>query len=353
MVPVRLTMRDANFLHSFSKLSSYRLLCLFRDTFHYRDLPDYRHSLSYARAPMVYLLPLFTVMIWGGNAIVNKMAASAIEPSAMSFYRWLIALVILTPFCLPAVVKQRHIIRPYLLKLACLALLGMVLNQSLGYYAGLTTTASNMALILSLVPLLSIFLSVPLLGKSISKLSIVGGLIALSGLAFMLGHGDATFFIHQDIKQGDGLMLLAALIYAAYCVLLKRWKMPFNSLTLVYMQGFFSVIMLVPLWLSSEQLLPSRESLPLIAYAGIAASIFAPLMWVKAIDLIGADSSAMFMNLMPVVSVVLASTMLGEAIHLYHIIGGALVLFGVILSQIKTGRKGHRFTQTLPTNAIK
>ncbi len=98
---------------------------------------------------MVYLLPFFTVMIWGGNSIVNKMAASAIEPSAMSFYRWFVAMVLLTPFCLPAVIKQRHVIRPYLAKLAFLALLGMVLNQSLGYYAGLTTTASNMALITS------------------------------------------------------------------------------------------------------------------------------------------------------------------------------------------------------------
>ncbi|ENQ8745804.1 DMT family transporter [Vibrio parahaemolyticus] len=288
---------------------------------------------------MVYLLPFFTVMIWGGNSIVNKMAASTIEPSAMSFYRWFVAMVLLTPFCLPAVIKQRHVIRPYLTKLAFLALLGMVLNQSLGYYAGLTTTASNMALITSLVPLISVFLSVPLLGKSVSMLSIVGGVISLGGLAFMLGHGDATYFLHQDMTQGDSLMLLAALVYAAYCVLLKRWKMPFNSLTLVYMQGFFSVIMLTPLWLSSEQLLPSQEALPLIAYAGIAASIFAPLMWVKAIDLIGADSSAMFMNLMPVVSVALASTLLGEEIHVYHIIGGLMVISGVILSQIKVRKK--------------
>ncbi|EHH1109382.1 DMT family transporter [Vibrio parahaemolyticus] len=288
---------------------------------------------------MVYLLPFFTVMIWGGNSIVNKMAASTIEPSAMSFYRWFVAMVLLTPFCLPAVIKQRHVIRPYLTKLAFLALLGMVLNQSLGYYAGLTTTASNMALITSLVPLISVFLSVPLLGKSVSMLSIVGGVISLGGLAFMLGHGDVTYFLHQDMTQGDSLMLLAALVYAAYCVLLKRWKMPFNSLTLVYMQGFFSVIMLTPLWLSSEQLLPSQEALPLIAYAGIAASIFAPLMWVKAIDLIGADSSAMFMNLMPVVSVALASTLLGEGIHVYHIIGGLMVISGVILSQIKVRKK--------------
>ncbi|EGQ9166214.1 DMT family transporter [Vibrio parahaemolyticus] len=288
---------------------------------------------------MVYLLPFFTVMIWGGNSIVNKMAASTIEPSAMSFYRWFVAMVLLTPFCLPAVIKQRHEIRPYLTKLAFLALLGMVLNQSLGYYAGLTTTASNMALITSLVPLISVFLSVPLLGKSVSMLSIVGGVISLGGLAFMLGHGDVTYFLHQDMTQGDSLMLLAALVYAAYCVLLKRWKMPFNSLTLVYMQGFFSVIMLTPLWLSSEQLLPSQEALPLIAYAGIAASIFAPLMWVKAIDLIGADSSAMFMNLMPVISVALASTLLGEEIHVYHIIGGLMVISGVILSQIKVRKK--------------
>ncbi len=288
---------------------------------------------------MVYLLPFFTVMIWGGNSIVNKMAASTIEPSAMSFYRWFVAMVLLTPFCLPAVIKQRHVIRPYLTKLAFLALLGMVLNQSLGYYAGLTTTASNMALITSLVPLISVFLSVPLLSKSVSMLSIVGGVISLGGLAFMLGHGDVTYFLHQDMTQGDSLMLLAALVYAAYCVLLKRWKMPFNSLTLVYMQGFFSVIMLTPQWLSSEQLLPSQEALPLIAYAGIAASIFAPLMWVKAIDLIGADSSAMFMNLMPVVSVALASTLLGEEIHVYHIIGGLMVISGVILSQIKVRKK--------------
>ncbi|EHK0034396.1 DMT family transporter [Vibrio parahaemolyticus] len=300
---------------------------------------------------MFYLLPFFTVMIWGGNSIVNKMAASTIEPSAMSFYRWFVAMVLLTPFCLPAVIKQRHVIRPYLTKLAFLALLGMVLNQSLGYYAGLTTTASNMALITSLVPLISVFLSVPLLGKSVSMLSIVGGVISLGGLAFMLGHGDVTYFLHQDMTQGDSLMLLAALVYAAYCVLLKRWKMPFNSLTLVYMQGFFSIIMLTPLWLSSEQLLPSQEALPLIAYAGIAASIFAPLMWVKAIDLIGADSSAMFMNLMPVVSVALASTLLGEEIHVYHIIGGLMVISGVILSQIKVRKKQTLAGQELPSTS--
>lgn len=45
------------------------------------------------------------------------------------------------------------------------------------------------------------------------------------------------------------------------------------------------------------------------------------------------------MNLMPVVSVALASTLLGEEIHVYHIIGGLMVISGVILSQIKVRKK--------------
>ncbi|MFA0231976.1 DMT family transporter, partial [Vibrio sp. 10N.261.45.A7] len=254
---------------------------------------------------MHYLLPFFTVCIWGANAIVNKLAASTIEPSAMSFYRWFFAMLILTPFCIRPVIKQWAVIKPNLSKLAFLGFLGMVLNQSLGYYAGLTTTASNMALITSLVPLISVFLSVPLLHKSISSLSIVGGVLSLSGLALMLGKGDPLFFMHQELTQGDGYMLIAAFVYASYCVLLKRWKMPISSWVVIYMQGLFAVAMLTPLWLTSEQLLPPQQAIPLIAYAAVAASILAPWMWVKAIDTIGADSSAMFMNLLPVVAIVL------------------------------------------------
>ncbi|MGY3571312.1 DMT family transporter [Vibrio paucivorans] len=287
---------------------------------------------------MVYLLPLFTVMIWGGNSIVNKLAASAIEPSSMSFYRWFVAMLILTPFCLPTFVKQWQVIKPYLSKLAFLAMLGMVLNQSLGYYAGLTTTASNMALITSLVPLLSVFLSVPLLGKRLAPLSIVGGVISLSGLAFMLGKGDVGFFLDKDMTQGDFLTILSASVYALYCVLLKRWKMPLSNWTLIYSQGLFAVAMLIPLWLSSDTLLPTQASLPLIAYASILGSIAAPWMWVKAIDLIGADSSAMFMNLLPVFAVTLAAILLGETIHSYHVLGGLMVISGVILSQFKLRR---------------
>lgn len=284
---------------------------------------------------MVYLLPLITVIIWAGNSIVNKMAATAIEPSAMSFYRWLVAMVILSPFCLPQAIKQRKVITKHIGKLAILAGLGMVLNQSLGYYAGLTTTASNMALITSLVPLLSVFLSVPLLGKAISPLSVVGGILSLSGLALMLGQGDVLFFMRQSVTQGDGLMVLAAVVYATYCVLLKRWQLPLSNWTMIYTQGVLAVLLLTPLWLTSEQLMPTQASLPLIAYAGVLASALTPWMWVTAIKKLGADSTAMFMNLLPVFALAMAAVLLDEVIDTYHLMGGLLVIGGVLLAQVK------------------
>ena len=46
----------------------------------------------------------------------------------------------------------------------------------------------------------------------------------------------------------------------------------------------------------------------------------------------------MFMNLLPVVSVTLAAWLLDERIHVYHLIGGLMVISGVILSQMKSRR---------------
>ncbi|MGB7997132.1 MAG: DMT family transporter, partial [Photobacterium halotolerans] len=178
---------------------------------------------------MIYLFPLLTVSIWAGNAIVNKLSYSVIDPGAIAFYRWFFAMLALTPFVITSVIRQWSNIKPHLSKLALLAFLGMVLNQSLGYFAAPTTTATNMALIMSLVPLMSMFLSVPILKQKLSPLAMVGAVLSLGGLVLMLSHGDPSQLLAQGINQGDGLLLLAAFVYALYCVLLKRWDMPLSN----------------------------------------------------------------------------------------------------------------------------
>ena len=90
---------------------------------------------------MFFLYPLFAVIIWSINSIVSKLSAGAIDPAAISFYRWLLALLVLTPFVLPGVWRARQVIKPHLWRLAILGLLGMVLYQSLAYYAAQSVSA--------------------------------------------------------------------------------------------------------------------------------------------------------------------------------------------------------------------
>ncbi len=63
---------------------------------------------------MFYLFPLLTVSIWAGNAIVNKLSISVIDPGAISFYRWFVAMSVLTPFVLGSVWRNWSTIRPYI-----------------------------------------------------------------------------------------------------------------------------------------------------------------------------------------------------------------------------------------------
>ena len=106
---------------------------------------------------MLYLFPLLAVFIWAGNSIVNKLSFGIIDPEAIAFYRWFFAMLLLTPFVAGRVWQKRRVILPLLPKFATLAMLGMVLNQSLAYFAAATTTATNMALITSLVPMIACF----------------------------------------------------------------------------------------------------------------------------------------------------------------------------------------------------
>ncbi|GIU17890.1 DMT family transporter [Shewanella glacialipiscicola] len=283
---------------------------------------------------MLYLFPLLAVFIWAGNSIVNKLSFGMIEPEAIAFYRWFFAMLILTPFVIKPVWKKRHIIQPLLPKFATLALLGMVLNQSLAYFAAATTTATNMALITSLVPMISLFLAVPLLKQKLSPLALIGMIISLFGLIFMLSQGDIVNF-SVGVTQGDILLLISAFMYALYGVLIKRWQLPLATWESVYIQGVIAVVLLLPLLFSGSSMAITTQSAPLVMYAAIAASLLAPWAWINGINRLGADSASVFFNLMPIVAAVLAAIILDETLAIYHYIGGSMVIMGVMLVQIK------------------
>jgi drug/metabolite transporter (DMT)-like permease len=104
----------------------------------------------------------------------------------------------------------------------------------------------------------------------------------------------------------------------------------------VYVQALFAVIMLIPVLLAAPSQNIATEAYPLVGFAALGASVLAPAIWLQAIALNGASRTAMYMNLLPVMTAIIAVIWLGEVLTPYHIIGGGFVLLGVGLSQQST-----------------
>ncbi|MBD1575835.1 DMT family transporter [Vibrio sp. S11_S32] len=77
----------------------------------------------------------------------------------------------------------------------------------------------------------------------------------------------------------------------------------------------------------------NHQTIPLVLYAGLLASIVAPWCWMMGIEHLGAEKAAIFMNLMPAVTAILASFILHDKLTLFHYIGMGLIIGGVILAQ--------------------
>ena len=279
------------------------------------------------------LFPLIAVLLWSINAIVNKAASTAIDPAAISFYRWALALLVMTPFVLRSVLRNFKMVRKHWWQLAILGALGMMLYQSLAYYAAHSVSATFMGIMNSMIPLLTVIISIFVLRVIPTVGIVLGSILSLCGLVWLVSQGSPSALFSQGLGQGEAMMLVASAAYARYCVLTKRWSIQLSSWDSLYVQVFFGVIMLFPNFLLAEDVSLNSQNIGLVVFAGIAASIIAPALWIQGVMRLGANTTSIFMNLAPVFTAIIAIFALGEELKSYHLIGGGVVLLGVMLAQ--------------------
>ena len=282
-----------------------------------------------------FFLPLIAVLIWSMNIAVTRYAVDLIEPASISFYRWLIAFIVLTPFMLFKVWAQRALVRRHLGQLAILSAFGMVLYQGLSYTAAHYTTATNMGIVNAFIPVFTIFVSMLILKDIPNRFAIVGSIISFLGLLYILGKGDFTTLLNMGGHSGDLLMVVAVFFYAFYGVFLKKWQLKIPLLISLYVQIGFALLYHIPfLMYFGLDAINARNASSLL-YAGIFPSLLAPLLWMLAVQHIGPNRTSIFMNLMPVFTAIIASLWLAEQWTLFHTIGGMMVLVGIVMAQKK------------------
>ncbi|AWL30298.1 DMT family transporter [Acinetobacter defluvii] len=285
-----------------------------------------------------FLLPILAVLIWSMNIAVTRYVADFITPVSISFYRWLVAFIVLTPFIAKKTLQNRHLIRQHFWQFAILSAFGMVLYQGLAYSAAHHTTATNMGIINAFIPVFTIFVSMLILREIPNRFAVIGSILSFMGLVYVMAQGDFASLLGLGGHSGDFVMILAVFFYAFYGVFLKKWQLQVPLLMSLYIQIGFALLYHLPfiLWYGLQGI--DSQNIASVLYAGLFPSLIAPFVWMLAVQYLGPNRTSIFMNLMPVFTAIIAFFWLKEAWTIYHSIGGVIILLGIVLAQKKVNK---------------
>ncbi|NJS12965.1 MAG: DMT family transporter [Microcoleus sp. CSU_2_2] len=285
---------------------------------------------------MGYFWALVATVIWAGNFIVARSFNQDILPVGLAFWRWTIAVVTLTPFAVRVTVEDWKLVQKHLPYLTVSALSGVTFFNTLIYIAGHTTQAMNLALIATSSPIFIVLMSRLFYGELISLRRATGIMIVVFGFVLLITGGSLQKLLSISLAIGDLYMLLAAIIFAGYTMLVKRKPPNLRMATFALCTFSLGLLFLTPFyalecWIYHPVVFNPSVMLALL-YVGILSSVVAFLAWNKAIILIGPSRSALMYYLVPVFSGIAAWLFLGEAITLVHIFSMLLIVFGIIIT---------------------
>lgn len=282
------------------------------------------------------VLLVLTTLFWGGNAVVGKFALNYMSGIELSFWRWVLAFLILLPFAWRACLRDLAYYRRHLGLLLLLALLSVSLYNSLQYLALQFTTAINVGVVSATMPL-EVFLLTWLLGQERANwLQKWGLLLALVGVCWVVSRGDLQVLTGMQLNPGDLLMLTAVFGFAIYSVLMKKLPPELDKLGLLLLLIFIGIFGILPFYVwdisGRETFSLNRDTVLILAYVAIFPSLLSYYFWNKAVLLGGANQAGLYTNLISVFASLLAVVFLGETFRAYHVIGMAAIFLAILLS---------------------
>lgn len=285
-----------------------------------------------------YLLLSLTSLFWAGNIVLARYVGSHVPPVTLSCLRWVGTLVILLPFAWPHLRRDWPVVRARLPLMLLLSATGFAINNVLSYWGLQFTEALNGLLIQSSGPLFVALWSLTLFGVRLTRAQFFGVAISLTGVLTIILHGDFTTLASIRFNVGDLMYAGAMVAFGLYSALMPR-RPRINPLSLITCTTGGGALLLLPfaIWEASAGFTLTFDTLTMLTliYVVIFPSALAYLFFNRGIALIGPNRAAPFLHLMPVFGSVMAIAFLGERLQLFHLIGYALVLAGVVTASRK------------------
>jgi len=275
----------------------------------------------------------FAMLIWAGNWVMGRALRDSIDPVSLNFMRWAIAVLVLTPFALPGAIRAWPIIRTRYGLLFLLSLTGVTLFHAMVYHGLRTTTAVNGVLLNSSLPLFILLCSWILDREHATRRQIAGMLLSFAGIVVIMSHGEIERLRALEFHAGDAWILLAMPVWGIYAVLLKRRPPELGGLTLLFVIAVLGTAMLAPALAVEGLRLPrTGPEAAAVVYMGLGASLAAFICWNHGTKVVGANAAGFTLHLLPAFGTILAIIFLGEAFGLFHAVGIAVIIAGVVLA---------------------
>ena len=281
-------------------------------------------------------------LFWSGNFVIGRLASieDLVSPLSLGFYRWVIAFIILTPFCFSKTFKELPLLKKQPGLIFLIILTGPTLFNTLVYLGLTATTVINALLIISTTPMLIILFNKLLYRIDTNRYQMIGIIISLLGVSFVIAKGNYQNIFKSDFYSGDLFILLAVTSWALYSIFLKKNETGVSGFSFLYISFGLTVILLFPVYLfdifiQGNYLKVTQQSLLAIGYTGIFPSIFSYICWNTGVALIGANKSGPYLHLMPIFGGILAFFIFQETLQIYHYAGIVSVIVGIIITNKK------------------
>jgi drug/metabolite transporter (DMT)-like permease len=288
---------------------------------------------------MPYLLLTLSALFWSGNFVLSRGMHAEIPPVSLAFWRWTVALLIIAPFGIRHLNRQRKLLKQHSRFMLIQGILGVTGFNTLIYLALQTTTAINAVLVNSCIPVLIVLISWFVYHQRLSLRQSLGVLISLGGVILIIAKGDVATLQQLTFNRGDLLVLLAALIWAFYSANLRNY--PEKLHPIAYQMGIMltGLLFLIPCYIVEIMLGKTMQittaTTLTIGYVALFASVLAFICWTKAIRTVGANKAGPFIHLMPIFSTILAIIFLDEHLLGYHIKGMIFVFTGICITTVQ------------------
>lgn len=282
-----------------------------------------------------YLLLALASLFWSGNHIVGRAIGGHVPPLAISTIRWAIPAAVLWAFAHRQIRADWPTIRAHWKIMLWLGATGGALFTALQYVGLQYTSALNVSVLNSLVPVLIVATAAALFRDRVSARQIAGIAISSIGVLVIIAHGEIETLRALGFNWGDLIIVFNMMVFAIYAVYL-RLRPQIHWLSFMFMLAVISTGGTLPffIWeaLSGNTLKFDLTTVAALAYVAIFPSVIAFAAWNRGVELIGASRAGPFVHLVPVYTAVLAGALLGEHLYAFHVTGFALIIAGVWLA---------------------